>query len=115
YQFIGNRVSIDTDWPPLEQVNGRIDFTEGGASMRAVNAQFLGGPVVLSMASQRDGSIGVYARGTLNAALLQSVLERPLLRQVSGAAAWSSSMNFSKRGASIVVESGLQGIASALP
>ncbi len=115
YQFIGNRVSIDTDWPPVEQVSGRLDFTDSGVSMRAVNAQFLGGPVAISMANQRDGSIAVNARGTLNAALLQSVLEQPLLRQVSGTTAWSSSMSFGKRGANIVVESGLQGIGSTLP
>jgi uncharacterized protein (TIGR02099 family) len=115
YQFIGNRVSIDTDWPPVEQVSGRLEFTDSGVSMRAVNAQFLGGPVAVSMANQGDGSIAVNARGTLNAALLQSALEQPLLRQVSGTTAWSSSMNFGKRGATIVVESGLQGIASTLP
>jgi uncharacterized protein (TIGR02099 family) len=115
YQFIGNRVSIDTDWPPVEQASGRLDFTETGVSMRAVNAQFLGGPVAISIANQRDGSIAVNARGTLNVALLQSALEQPLLRQVSGTTGWSSSVNFSKRGATIVVESGLQGIASVLP
>lgn len=115
YQFVGNRVSIDPDWPPVEQVSGRLEFTDSGVSMRAVNAQFLGGPVAVSMANQRDGSIAVNARGTLNAALLQSVLEQPLLRQVSGTTAWSSSMNFGKRGATIVVESSLQGIASVLP
>jgi uncharacterized protein (TIGR02099 family) len=115
YQFIGNRVSIDTDWPPVEQVSGRLDFTDSGVSMRAVNGQFLGGPVAVSMSNQRDGGIAVNARGTLNAALLQSALEQPLLRQVSGTTAWSSNMNFGRRGASIVVESSLQGIASALP
>ncbi|MGP1683266.1 MAG: YhdP family phospholipid transporter, partial [Giesbergeria sp.] len=115
YQLIGNQVSIDAAWPPLSQVNGRLEFTDSGVSMRAVNAQFLGGPVALSIASQRDRSVDVNARGTLNAAALQSVLQQPLLRQVSGSAAWSAKMNISRRGASILVESGLQGIASTLP
>ena len=115
YQFIGNRVSIDAEWPPVEQVSARLEFSDSGVSMRAVNAQFLGGPVAVSIANQRDGGIAVNARGTLNAALLPAALEQPLLRQVSGTTAWSSSMNFGKRGATIVVESGLQGIASALP
>jgi uncharacterized protein (TIGR02099 family) len=115
YQLIGNQVSIDTDWPPVSQVSGRLEFTESGVSMRAVNAQFLGGPVAVSIASQREGIIAVNARGTLNAAFLQSALEQPLLRQVSGTTAWSSSMKFGRRGASILVESGLQGIVSTLP
>jgi uncharacterized protein (TIGR02099 family) len=115
YQLIGNQVSIDADWPPASQVSGRLEFTESGVSMRAVNAQFLGGPVAVSIANQRDGSIAVNARGTLNAALLQSALDLPLLRQLSGTTAWSSSMNFRRRGASILVESNLQGIVSTLP
>jgi uncharacterized protein (TIGR02099 family) len=115
YQFIGNSLSIDTEWPPVEQLNGRLDFTESGVSMRAVNAQFLGGPVAISSANQRDGSIAVNARGTLNAALLRSALEQPLLRQVSGMTAWSSTVNLGKRGATIVVESSLQGMGSTLP
>jgi len=115
YQFIGNQVSIDMDWPPVTQASGRLEFTESGVSMRAVNAQFLGGPVTLAIANQRDGSIAVNARGTLNAAILQSALEQPLLRHLSGTAAWSSSVNFRRRGATILVESGLQGITSTLP
>jgi len=115
YQLIGNQVSIEADWPPVSQVSGRLDFTENGVSMRAVNAQFLGGPVALSIASQRDGSIAVNARGTLNAASLESALEQPLLRHLSGATAWNSSMTFRRNGASILVESGLQGMASTLP
>ncbi len=115
YQFTGNQVIIDTDWPPVAQASGRLEFTDSGVSMRAINAQFLGGPVTLSIANQRDGSIAVNARGTLNAAALQAVLDQPLLRQLSGTTAWSSSMSFRKRGATILVESGLQGIASTLP
>ena len=115
YQLIGNQVSIEADWPPVSQVSGRLDFSESGVSMRAVNAQFLGGPVALSIASQRDGSIDVKAQGRLDAAALAAALEQPLLRQLSGTAAWSSSMNFRRRGASILVESDLQGIVSALP
>ncbi len=115
YQLIGNQVSIDADWPPVSQVSGRLEFTESGVSMRAVNAQFMGGPVAVSIASGRDSGIAVNARGTLNAATLQSALDLPLLRQLSGTTAWSSSMNFRRRGASILVESSLQGVVSTLP
>ncbi len=115
FQLSGNQVSIDADWPPLAQANGRVEFSESGVNARALNAQFLGGPVAVSIASQRDGGIAVSARGMLNVAQLQSALDQPLLRQLSGSTAWSSTMNFRKRGASIVVESGLQGLASTLP
>jgi uncharacterized protein (TIGR02099 family) len=115
YQLIGNQVSFDADWTPLTQASGRLEFTEGGVSLRAAQAQFLGGPVTVNIASLRDGSIDVDARGTLNAAALQSTLEQPLLQHLSGTTAWSSNMNFRRRGARILVESGLQGIVSTLP
>lgn len=115
YQLLNNQVSIDADWPPLSQVSGRLDFTESGVNMRTVSAQFLGGPAAFSVASQRDGSIGVNARGTLNAASLQAALEQPLLAHLSGTSAWTSNMTFRRRGASILVESTLQGIVSNLP
>jgi len=115
YQVSANQVTIDADWPPLSQVNGRLDFTESSVSLRAANAQFLGGPVALSVASQRDGSVAVNARGTLNAGTLESALELPLLRHLSGTTAWNSSMSFRRRGASILVESELKGIVSTLP
>lgn len=115
YQFNANQISLDAHWPAVTQASGRLDFTDSGVSMRAVNAQFLGGPVTLAIANQPDGSINVNARGTLNAGVLESALEQPLLRQVSGTAAWSSSVTFRKRGATYLVESGLQGITSTLP
>ena len=114
-QLAGNQVSIDPDLPPLSQAGGRVEFSESGINARALNAQFLGGPVAVSIASQREGGIAVNARGTLNAANLQSAFDQPLLRQLSGSTAWSAAMNFRRRGASIVVESGLQGLVSTLP
>ena len=115
YQLIGNQISVEPGWPALSQASGRVEFTESGVSARALNAQLLGGPVGVSIVSQRDGGIGVNARGTLNAANLRSAFDQPALRQLSGTTAWSSTMNFRRRGASIVVESGLQGLVSTLP
>jgi len=115
YQFIGNQVGIDADWPPVTQVSGRLEFSQGGVSMRAVNAQFLGGPATVSVTTQREGGITVNARGSINASLLHASLDVPLLRQLSGSAAWTASVNIRDHSASVLVESGLQGLVSALP
>jgi len=115
YQLVRNQVRIDPEWPAVSQVSGRLEFTDSGVSMRAVKAQFLGGPVVVGIATRPDGNVAVDAHGTLDAAALQSALAQPLLRRLRGTTAWSSSMNFGKRGASILVESNLQGIVSTLP
>lgn len=115
YQVSANQVRIDPDWPAVSQLSGRLEFTENSVSMRAANAQFLGGPAAVAISSQRDGSIAVNARGTLSAAALQSALDQPMLRELSGNAAWSSSMNFRRRSVSIVAESSLLGLGSTLP
>ena len=115
YQFIGNQVTIDADWPSVTQVSGRLEFSQSGMNMRAVNAQFLGGPATVSVATQRDGGIAINARGSINAGLLHSTLDLPQLRQVSGTAAWTSSVNIRDHSATILVESSLQGLASTLP
>jgi uncharacterized protein (TIGR02099 family) len=115
YQFTANQVSIEPGWPEVTQASGRLDFSENSVNMRAVNAQFLGGPVSVGITSQRDGAIVVNARGTLNAALLPAALEQPLLRQLGGNTGWTAGVTMRKRGATILVESGLQGIASVLP
>ena len=115
YQFAGNQVSIEEGWPAVTQASGRLDFSENSVNMRAVNAQFLGGPVTIGIASQRDGVIVVNAKGSLNAALLPAALDQPLLRQLSGSTGWNASVTLRKRVATILVDSGLQGIASTLP
>jgi len=115
YQFAGNEVRIDPAWPPVTQAGGRLDFSESSVNMRAANAQFLGGPVTVGISGQREGAIAVNARGTLNAALLPAALDQPLLRHVSGTTNWNASVSIRQRVATVVVESGLQGIASALP
>ncbi len=115
YQMLANQLRIDPAWPAVSQLSGRLEFTDASVSMRAVNAQFLGGPAAVAISSQRDGSIAVNARGTLSAAALQAALDEPMLGELSGSAAWSSSMNFRRRSVSIVAESGLQGIGSTLP
>jgi len=115
YQFAANQVNIDTDWPTVTQASGRLDFSENSVNVRAANAQFLDGPVTVSVAGQRDGVTAVAARGTLNAALLPAALEQPLLRHVSGTANWNAVVSLRKRSATILVESGLQGVASAFP
>jgi uncharacterized protein (TIGR02099 family) len=115
YLLLGNQVRIDPDWPAVSQVSGRLEFTDGGVSMHAVKARFLGGPAVVGIATRPDGNVAVNAYGTLDAAALQSALGQPLLRRLRGTTAWRSSMNFGKRGASILVQSDLQGIVSTLP
>ena len=58
---------------------------------RTLSAQFLGGPTTISVATRADGTIAVNAHGTASAAQIPRFWgSEPLLRRVSGAAAWQA-------------------------
>jgi uncharacterized protein (TIGR02099 family) len=116
YQVVDNEMRPDPDMPPFSHVNGRFEFTESGVSARALNAQFLGGPATISVATRTDGMIAVNAHGTASAVQLPRVWGEPLLRRLSGAAAWQGTITGARgRPVTLVVQSQLTGVAADLP
>lgn len=116
-QLTGNQIAIDPDLPALSfaQVNGRLDFTEGGISARNLASQFLGGPTVISVATLADGTVSVGAQGTATVAAARRLVDLPLLDHASGSAAWRGSIAIKRREFELLVESSLQGVALKLP
>ena len=45
YQLVNNKIVFERDLPPLEQANGRLEFTEGAVRVPGVTGVFLGGPI----------------------------------------------------------------------
>ena len=116
YQVVDNEIRTYTDAPPFSHVNGRFEFTESAISARALNAQFLGGPATISVATRGDGTIAVNAHGTASAAQIPRVWGEPLLRRVSGAAAWQGTLTGGRgRPLTLTVQSQLSGVAADLP
>lgn len=114
YVFQNNQVALD-ELPALTQVNGRLDFSETGIALRAITAQFLGGPVTLSGQARADGALALGAQGNASIAALRRYLEVPLVAQVSGTLPWRGNFIIRKRAVDVVVESNLQGVAIDLP
>jgi len=116
YQFVDNEIKADADAPPFSNVNGQIEFTEAGVAVRTLTAQLLGGPATLSVATRADGAIAVNAQGTSSATQILRFYGEPLLRHVSGAAAWQGSMTGGRgRPLTLIVQSQLVGVAADLP
>ncbi len=116
YQFINNVINSGDDMPPLEQVNGRIEFSESSVRVQNATGTFLGGPVTLSAATQRDATI----QGTLQGQANFDSLRRaggapPWMLNLRGSAPWRGSFVLRKKLADLVLESNLQGVASDLP
>ena len=108
------QLTFDPELPPLAQMNGRVDFSEGGVAMRGVTAQFMGGPVSLE-AQTSDGGIAINAQGTAAVAALRRVVDFAALDHVSGAAPWRGVINARRGVLDLIIESPLQGVAIDLP
>ncbi len=115
YQFVNNSVSIGADFPPLEQVNGRLGFTESSVNIPRITALVLGGPGSISGATQKDGGVRLNAQGRVTAAGIQGLTDHPAVRYLTGAADWRGVVTIRKKQADMVVESPLVGLASNLP
>jgi len=117
YQLIDNEIKTDSDAPPFSHLNGRLEFTESGISARTLSAKFLGGPATISVATRADGTIAVNAHGTASPAQIPRFWgSEPLLRRLSGAAAWQGTLSGARgRPLTLIVQSQLTGVAADLP
>jgi uncharacterized protein (TIGR02099 family) len=116
YQFAGNRIVADPDLPPLEQANGRIEFTEAAVRVPGASGTFLGGPVSITAATRNDGTVRVDMQGRANIDNLRRSAGNPWWTQfLTGATDWRGALVLRKKMADLTVETGLQGIASSLP
>ena len=115
YQMTNNRLVIDAALPPLEQVNGKLEFTETGISVPSVNAMFFGGPLAISGATQRDGSIQIGLQGRVAPDTVRRAGGPVWLTYVRGSTDWRGTLSVRKKTVDLVLESNLLGIASNLP
>ena len=115
YQFINNQIQSDDTLFPVEQVNGRLEFTESSVRVPSATMTVLGGPATLSGATQRDGTARINMSGRVNLDNFRPTTSSPVAQALHGASDWRASVTLRKRFADIVLDSTLQGIASDLP
>lgn len=115
FQMTGNRLLIEPSLPPLEQLTGRLEFTDSGVSVPGANAVFFGGPMTISGGTQRDGTIRIGLQGRVAPDAVRRAGGPAWLSHVRGAADWRGTANVRKKTVDLVLESNLLGIASALP
>jgi len=115
YQFAGNTVTISPELPAVEQVGGRIEFTEAAVRAQNVKGVVLGGPVTLSAATDRDGAVRIGLLGRINADAARRTGGPEWVQRLRGATDWRAMLTAQKRSADFVIESDLQGLAVNLP
>src|SRR5207247_523294 len=116
YQFANNSLTLHPQLPPVEHATGKVGFTESTLAVNDVRGRLFGGPLAVSGGSRPGGAgIEVVAKGEATLAGVRPVFDSPWRRYLSGAAAYSATLQVREGRTRIIVESPLRGIASALP
>jgi len=115
YQFVNNRVFLGADFPPLEQVNGRLEFTESAVVIPRITALVLGELATIGGATQQDGSVLINAQGRATAVGMRGLADQQITRNLGGATDWRGMITIRKKQADILLESTLVGLAVNLP
>jgi len=115
YQFVNNQLVVQPEFPSMEQVNGRLEFTEASVRVPNATAQFLGGPLTVSAGSQRDAAVSIQFQGKVNSDAARRAGGGEWLRYVRGATDWRGSLTVRNKRVDFSVDSSLQGLAVNLP
>jgi len=115
YRIVNNEVTVDSALPPLRQVNGSIRFSGSDLNVPEINATLFGGPLKIQGGLQKDGRVLITANGSVDIAQLRKQSDHPVLASLSGTTPYRGEIRINKRNADLVVESTLNGLASALP
>lgn len=118
-KFSDNDVNLQNAIPLMSRTNGKLEFNEKGLNLNGVKANFLGGPLVVSGGTQRDGTILIKADGSVSSEGLAKAYAAPAMQRlaehITGNTRFNASISVRKQRPEIVVESSLQGIALDFP
>ena len=115
YQFANNSVTLHPQLPPVERATGKVSFTESTLTVSEVRGRLFGGPLAVSGGSRPGGGIEVVAKGEATLAGVRPLFDSAWRRYLSGAAAYSATLQVRDGRTRIIVESLLRGVSSALP
>jgi uncharacterized protein (TIGR02099 family) len=112
----GNRLAVAGTGVELSDLRGSIGFTRSGLQARDVQAQFMGGPVTVDLASVPGGGLRLEPRGQADAAAVVQFLHLPWPQLFAGTVPWHGSVDLAG-GGDIDLDLGLDlsGAVSGLP
>lgn len=103
------------EMPRLENINGRLDFTESSLRAQNVAALIYGGPARVSIESGKEGALRVTAQGRMDSNGLRQLVPVAIADRLQGSADWSADILGRKQQADVVIKSSLVGLSSSLP
>jgi len=116
YQFHANQIQPLTWLPPVQQVSGKLTFTEGGAEAREIGGQFMAAPLKLAVKTLAGHQVVVDMQGGATIPLLRRQFDWRLFDHLSGATSWRAELRVRPgERVDFGLDSGLQGVTSSLP
>jgi len=115
YRFDANRLLLDPDMPPLDDVRGHLDFSAQSLNAKAVTATMFGLPLKLDLNTQTDGGVLAEVSGDASAAQLRKQFVFSGLKNLAGSAHWSGTVKARKKSGEVRIVSDLVGLSSSLP
>ncbi len=116
---ITNGMMASESIPTLSKINGLLEFTESSLSAKNIKAYVFASPVAFNLASAKDKSIRIAARGKLSDDGIKQMFKEQNLaaatQYINGNAEWVGDILVQKPRISIGIRSDLNGITSHLP
>ena len=118
-QFLNNDVVLQKIIPPLQGVNGKLEFNQKGFNLNGLKGSFLGGPVQASGGTQPDGQSKIKIDGVASLdglkAVYPSANAQSILSHTSGASRYSAIVSVHDHHTELLVDSTLQGLTLNFP
>ncbi|MCX7150390.1 MAG: YhdP family protein, partial [Rhodocyclales bacterium] len=115
YRFDGNRLTVDSDLPPLAEVSGALRFSADHLEARGIRGTLLGLPLTVDVRTAGDGNVQVNAAGEVSIGTLRRQFPHPVFDHLAGSAKWTGSVRVRKKSAEVKLTSNLIGLSSSLP
>ena len=115
YRFDGNRLTVDSDLPPLADVRGTLRFSTDHLEARGIRGTLLGSPLNVDVRTAGDGNVQVNANGEISIATLRRQFPQPIFDHLAGSTKWAGSVRVRKKTAEVKLTSNLVGLSSSLP
>jgi len=119
--FPGNRVQW-SKLPPFENLKGKLRFTETHPEFENITANFMGGDLKISSASQAPGNKNFNVQGNVAAKFLRDYFAQdvtleaqPILTAMSGSAKYEGLLSFNKGSSEINLKLDLRDWANSAP
>jgi uncharacterized protein (TIGR02099 family) len=115
FGFSAKRLMVSNDLPPLEAVNAKFAFSEGGLRLEAFRGTLFGGPLAITGGTQRAGALRLSAKGEARMDALRPLIGHPWFDQVTGVAAYEAELSALRGHSTLRLTSDLKGVESTLP